>query len=107
MGTQATLEPSPGGMFRVDYGPESGGVRGQFLAVEPPHRVVFTWGWENPSDPIQPGQSTVEITIEPVDGASQLTLRHSGLVGASRVSHDDGWAFFLSRLADTAGTDAP
>jgi len=104
MGAQATLEPHPGGLFRVDYGPEYGAARGEFLAVEPHRRVIFTWGWENPADPVQPGQSTVEVTIEPADGASRLTLRHSGLVGASRASHDDGWAHFLARLAEAATT---
>jgi uncharacterized protein YndB with AHSA1/START domain len=105
MGKHATLEPKPGGLFRVDYGPENGGVRGEFLAVERPSRVVFTWGWENSDDPIQPGQSTVEVTIRAVDGASHLTLRHSGLIGASRVSHDDGWAYFLPRLSEAVATD--
>ena len=104
MGSKATLEPHPGGVFRVDYGPGYGAARGEFLAVEPHRRVVFTWGWEDPSDPVQPGQSMVEIIIEPIDGASQLTLRHSGLVGASRRSHDEGWAKFLSRLAEAATT---
>lgn len=104
MGSAAILEPRPGGLFRVDYGPEYGAARGEYLAVEPHSRVIFTWGWENPADPIQPGQSTVEVTIEPIGGASHLTLRHSGLVGAARASHDDGWAHFLSRLAEAATT---
>ncbi len=104
MGSEATLDPRPGGLFRVDYGPEYGAARGEFLAVDPPRRVVFTWGWENPDDAVQPGASTVEVTIEAVDGASHLTLRHSGLEGAARASHDEGWVHFLDRLA-AAATD--
>lgn len=104
MGTRATLDPRPGGIFRVDYGPEHGAVRGEYLRLDRPTRVTFTWGWENPADPIQPGQSTVDITIDAIDGASRLTLRHSGLVGAARASHDDGWAHFLPRLAGAVTT---
>ncbi|HLE88914.1 MAG TPA: SRPBCC family protein [Candidatus Limnocylindria bacterium] len=102
MGISATLEPRPGGIFRLDYGDGRGVVRGEYLVVEPPTRVVFTWGWEDPEVLIQPGQSTVEVTIEQLDRSSRLTLRHTGLTGPSRLSHAEGWDWFLPRLAEAA-----
>ena len=43
MGNQATLVPIPGGTYRVSMrdGVE---VSGAFVEVDPPHRLVFTWG---------------------------------------------------------------
>jgi uncharacterized protein YndB with AHSA1/START domain len=102
MGTTASLEPRAGGLFRVVYGTagENGTVRGEYVAVERPGRVVFTWGWEDPSDPIRPGASTVEITLHPERGGTVVRLRHTGLSGDSRRSHDEGWAYFMGRLVE-------
>ena len=50
MGIEATLDPQPGGGYRVTVLP--GNVAsGSFVEVDPPRRLVFTWGWE-------PGGST-------------------------------------------------
>ena len=42
MGTEVDLDPVPGGAYRVRM---RDGVEtvGQFLEVDPPHRLVFTW----------------------------------------------------------------
>ena len=101
MGQTATLEPRRGGLFRIDYG-QGDVVRGEFVEVDRPRRVVFTWGWEKPGDPIQPGQSTVEVDLEPAGEGTLVRLRHSGLAGESRKSHDDGWSYFMPRLVDAA-----
>jgi uncharacterized protein YndB with AHSA1/START domain len=43
MGADARLEPAPGGCYRVLMrdGVEASG---EFVEVDPPHRLVFTWG---------------------------------------------------------------
>jgi uncharacterized protein YndB with AHSA1/START domain len=43
-GTAAELDPRPGGIYRVS-GMGGSTALGEFVAVEPPTRVVFTWGW--------------------------------------------------------------
>ena len=104
MGTSATLEPHAGGAFRVSYGRngEHGVARGEFVAVDPPERVVFTWCWEDPADPLQPGASTVEVTLE-TDGAGTLVrLVNSGLTEESARSHAEGWDHFLPQLSAAA-----
>jgi uncharacterized protein YndB with AHSA1/START domain len=44
MGSEAVLEPVPGGEYRVRMA-DGFAAAGSFVAVEAPHRVVFTWGF--------------------------------------------------------------
>ncbi len=100
MGDSATLEPRPGGLFRLEY--KSGDIaRGAFVEVEAPRRLVLTWGWEAEGDPTPPGSSRIEVDLDPVDGGdrTRLRLRHSGLPNESRAGHDEGWRHFLGQLA--------
>ena len=102
MGRAAELDPRPGGLFRVEYG-DGTVARGTFLEVDRPRRVVFTWGWENPSDPVQPGQSTVEVSLQPDGTATLVSLRHDGLDEESRRTHEEGWDYFLAELIKATG----
>ena len=97
MGTTADLEPEPGGRFRIDYN-GTDIAAGTYLEVDPPRRVVFTWGWEMPGDPVPPGGSTVEVTLTPVDGGTHLRLVHRGLPADAVAGHAEGWDYFLPTL---------
>ncbi len=44
MGSEATLELVPGGMYRVHM-PDGMAAAGTFLQLEPPHQLAFTWGF--------------------------------------------------------------
>ena len=44
MGSQATLEPVPGGTYRVQM-PDGFAASGAFTELDPPRRLAFTWGW--------------------------------------------------------------
>lgn len=104
MGSVATLEPRPGGLFRIDYG-QGDTVAGAYVEVDEPRRLVFTWGWETGDDVVRPGESRVEVELEPRDdgAATLLRLRHLGLDANGRTSHDEGWRYFLPRLAEALG----
>jgi uncharacterized protein YndB with AHSA1/START domain len=106
MGIEATVDPRPGGIYRVNVtGPDV--ARGEFVEVVPNERVVFTWGWEDESNPVRPGSSTVEVTLEPDRGATIVRLRHFGLPGGADDPHAHGWEHYLGRLVVTAsGGDA-
>jgi uncharacterized protein YndB with AHSA1/START domain len=87
-------------------------VRGEFLEVVPPGRVVFTWGWEDSSllagMHVGPGQTRVEITLLPEADGTLLRLRHSGLpAGASFHFHGMGWHLSIDRLAAVAAGQDP
>ena len=60
-GVDATVEASPGGVYRVNVTGVKHAV-GEYLEVDAPHRVVFTWGWEG-DEQLPPGSSTVTIEL--------------------------------------------
>jgi uncharacterized protein YndB with AHSA1/START domain len=97
MGTDVELEPTPGGVYRVGM---RDGVQalGAFVEVDPPHRLVFTWGWV--SDPnVMPGSTRVEVLLTAEDGGTRVVLRHHGLpTSEQRDHHRMGWDMYLGRL---------
>jgi uncharacterized protein YndB with AHSA1/START domain len=100
MGIAAMLDPRPGGQFRVQ--PNSRDiVLGEYLEVDPPQRVVFTWGFDTR------GASRVEVTLEPDGEGTLLTLDHHGLAGESRSAHEAGWSHYLGRLTQAAAGTPP
>lgn len=105
-GSKAELDPRPGGIYRV-WMDDRTVARGEYLEVEPPARVVFTWGWEG-SDGVPPGSTTVEFTLAHDDGGTVLSLRHSGLPdGEAAAMHEEGWLFFTGRLAEAVAGGEP
>jgi len=103
MGQHATLHPAPGGVFEVDINGVP--VRGRYLEVSPPHRVVVTWGVAGSTD-LPPGATQVEFTLTPTSTGTHLHLIHRSLPASQAPMHAAGWAHFLDRLATaTAGTD--
>ena len=100
-GVAATLDPRPGGVYRVQIGPFT--AIGEFVEVDPPTRVAWTWGWENDGMSTPPGSSTVELTLAPVDGGTLVRLVHSGLPSAEAAdAHGHGWDQYMPRLAIAA-----
>jgi uncharacterized protein YndB with AHSA1/START domain len=106
MGTDAQLEPQPGGLYRVVVNPRST-VRGEFVEVVPHSRVVFTWGFEEPDATVPPGMSTVEVTLMPDGEGTLLRLVHRDLPEPSSAQHDMGWEHFLGRLGIAAAGRDP
>lgn len=96
-GVKATLDPRPGGIYRVEINPQNI-VRGTYLEVTPYTRIVFTWGWEGNNSPLPPGSSTVEVSFSEDGGGTRLRLRHKGLPPPLRAVHTEGWEHFLPRL---------
>jgi uncharacterized protein YndB with AHSA1/START domain len=105
-GSSADLDPRAGGRYRVDVNPGAVAV-GEYVLIERPNRVVFTWGWEGSPD-VPPGSSTVEITLTPDGDQTLVTLTHSRLPdAASGAAHAEGWDHFLPRLVTAVeGGDA-
>lgn len=104
MGQHAMLDPCAGGGFAVDIAGHA--IRGQYLEVERPHRVVVSWGMAG-STHLPPGSSTVEFTLIPTSHGTRVELVHSQLPDSQLDGHADGWTHFLSRLRIiAAGGDA-
>jgi uncharacterized protein YndB with AHSA1/START domain len=105
IGAAVDLDPVEGGVLRIDIG---GGdiAAGQYLEVDRPNRVVFTWGWQA-MEALPPGSSTVTITLTARDGDTVVELRHDGLSPALSTEHGKGWTHFLARFAILAGGGDP
>jgi uncharacterized protein YndB with AHSA1/START domain len=103
-GRRAQLDPQPGGIYRVEMG-EQIVARGEYVEVEAPRRVVFTWGWEGQEEgehAVSPGSSRVEVTFAPDGEGTLVRLRHLDLPEEARQIHGEGWDLYLSRLAIVA-----
>ena len=104
MGQYATLEPAPGGRFEVDINGIP--IRGSYLEVDAPHRVVVSWGAAG-NDALPPGSSRVEFTLTATSAGTRLRLVHADLPDEEVAKHGIGWGHFLGRLAAAAsGADA-
>lgn len=74
-------------------------VSGNYVTLEPPHRLAFTWSCSTWPDPA--AQSLVTVTIS-ADGpaASLLTIEHTLLPSGLTGQHARGWALIAVQLAD-------
>jgi uncharacterized protein YndB with AHSA1/START domain len=101
MGFGADLDPTPGGVFRCDVIPGHT-ARGEFVELDPPHRLVFTWGWESgggDDSAVKPGSSTIEVELTPEGDGTSLHFVHRDLPGVeAATSHSHGWDHYLPRL---------
>jgi uncharacterized protein YndB with AHSA1/START domain len=104
MGDFADLQPTPGGVFIVDINGVP--IRGHYVVVDPPNRVVFTWGASG-SAALPPGSTTVEITLRSEGSETVLELAHRQLPPDEVPQHGVGWGHFLDRLAAVAAGDDP
>ena len=102
MGTEAQLDPRPGGLYLVNV---TGArfARGSFREVVPVHRLAYSFGWDG-SEVVPPGSSLVEIDlIDHEAGGTLLRMTHSGLPNAAQCAgHEEGWTHYLGRLAEAA-----
>jgi uncharacterized protein YndB with AHSA1/START domain len=110
MGQECTFDARPGGEYRCAVIPGHT-ASGEFVALDPPHRLVFTWGWdpgEGEANPVTPGSSTIEIELTPEGDGTRLVFTHRELPSAEAAdSHGHGWDHYLERLQIVAaGGDA-
>jgi uncharacterized protein YndB with AHSA1/START domain len=102
-GRRAELDAQAGGIYRVEIN-DKAIARGEYVEIDPPRRVVFTWGWEGqeegegPHAVVPPGSSRVEVSLEPDGDGTLVRLRHLDLPEESREIHGEGWDLYLGRL---------
>ncbi len=105
--TRATVDLRVGGELKFEFDQPDGRTdraRGTFVELAR-DRIVLTWGFDRDAA-LPPGSSRVEITLEADGRATVVRLEHRGLPETHRRSHDDGWAYFLSRLTSVARSNA-
>jgi uncharacterized protein YndB with AHSA1/START domain len=70
-------------------------VRGEYLTVEPPRLLVFTWepSWEKYA------RTTIRYDLTPVASGTRLVVTHSGFTTATAAQgHEKGWGRVLGWL---------
>ena len=99
-----TVEPHVGGVVRIDV--DDSGTRvlisGQFLTIDRPSLLRFTWANSNWPDPTS--ESVVNVSFEPVgDDETLMSIEHSLLPPEEFESFDSGWALTVDQLAAVLG----
>jgi uncharacterized protein YndB with AHSA1/START domain len=115
MGAQATLDPRPGGVCRIAFqgsatapaGETAGVMMGEFVEVDPPRRVVLTWGWETELMELPPQSTGVEVSLTPEGDETVVRLVHRQLPPPAVDFHRAGWSHYLPRLAIVAAGGDP
>ena len=103
---EASLDPRPGGIFWINVTGHDI-ARGEYVEIDPPRRVVFTFGWESGSSLEPPGSTTVEITLAPDGDGTLLRLVHRGVPDEVRAGSTEGWDHYLQRLVIAAEGGEP
>ena len=83
---------SPGGEKSNCGEGESHAPYGEYLEIDPPNRVVFTWTAEGFVE-----SSKVSINLESISGGTKLILKHE-LPADMLLPHTEGWTNCLSHL---------
>ncbi len=102
--TVAQVDLRLGGNVRVvmrdpDNDVEYGGG-GHYTEIDPPHRLAFTWTWDDDLD----RDTLIELDFTEADGATTVRLTHSSLRDQeSVISHESGWNACLDNLERALG----
>jgi uncharacterized protein YndB with AHSA1/START domain len=106
MGTEATLDPRPGGVCRINPSGQAA-MLGEFVEVDRPRRIVFTWGWETTLFKTPPQSTLVEVSLTPEGEDTVVRLAHRRLKPEAVALHRAGWQHYLPRLALAASGADP
>jgi uncharacterized protein YndB with AHSA1/START domain len=97
-GPGSAIEARPGGQVKIVH-PGGVEVAGEVLAVDPPTRIVFTYGYRTGDQMPKEGGSQVTIALEPVGTSTRLRLEHLFAETAQRDAFVQGWRYQLSVFA--------
>ena len=104
-GQGSQIDPRPGGAVRIVY-PGGTVALGEVIAIESPERIVFSYGYEDPSKPLRPGESRVTITLIEEPQGTRVQLVHDLLPDRStRDMHVPGWRFQLALFANVVANE--
>ena len=97
---EAEVDLRLGGSFRVVMMEARIEHTGEYLEIDPPRRLVFTW-----VSPFTGGESSV-VTVElhPHEDGTRMVLTHERLPENVVDGHRDGWGTMIERLAGILAT---
>lgn len=97
----AEVDPRVGGRVRIMMrnpgdGTEYGGS-GEYTIFDRPHRLAFTWTWD---DDEQTRQQLIEVEFIAQGGETLTVITHRGLPKEDEGDYRDGWTASLDNLED-------
>lgn len=101
-------DPRVGGRLRLDIEEEGAGfyVTGEYLVLDRPGQLSFTWSCSTWPDPSL--SSVVTVLLEPrEEGQTLMTIRHTLLPPGLAAQHERGWAAIAGQLAAVLATGRP
>ena len=95
----AEVDLRVGGRLRIVMrDPKSGadyGAGGEYTVVDPPHRLAFTWSWDDHDSERQ----LIELEFIDRDGATTVRMTSRGIATEERrASHREGWGICFDNL---------
>jgi uncharacterized protein YndB with AHSA1/START domain len=100
---EASVDLRVGGRVRVvmrdpDSDARYGGA-GQYVEIDPPRRLAFTWVWDDDRHQLE---QLIEIDFEESGGVTTVHFTHRNLWNEDTVaSHEEGWGIAFDNLART------
>ena len=95
------LDLRVGGRYRFTMQPPDGEhfhLSGEFLEVERPRRLAYTFRWEEPAPDDR--ETIVTLTLDDVGGTTELALRQGAFATEERLAlHRGGWTDSLDKLS--------
>lgn len=107
--TAAEIDARVGGSYRITMRLSDGDIvylKGRFLEVERPSKLVYTWAWEE-DDGVGP-ESRVTVAFVAAGDETDVTVHHEQLPNEeSRDRHSHGWIGCFDNLTKMfSGKDA-
>ena len=94
----ADIDLRVGGRYHIGFHTQDGerhDVSGAYEAVEPPHRLVFSWAWRSTPERV----SRVTVTLRPDGDGTALDFLHERFFDeAAQAGHRRGWTETLDKL---------
>lgn len=96
------LDLRVGGRYRLTMRPPDGAafhLAGEFLEIEPPQRLAYTFRWE---EPVPDDRETVAVLgLRATNDGSRVSLRQAGFATEERVAlHRSGWTDSFDKLRE-------
>lgn len=103
-GKGSTIDPRPEGRVNIVH-PNGVEMGGRVVAIDPPEKIVFTYGYRS-GTPIPEGGSLVTIRLDEHADGTELNLSHAFAESSRRDEHLQGWRYQLAVFGNVTANEA-
>ena len=102
------LNLSVGDGYRFGMQPPDGELfhlAGEFIEIDPPSRLVYTFRWEEPDPDDQ--ETVVTLSLEAIGDATEVSLSQGEFATEARLAlHRNGWTDSFAKMRELIGSGA-